>query len=459
MFPYTLMRAITGTALRWYYRDIQVEGRERIPRDRPLIVVVNHPNALVDALLVVWVVPRRVLLTAKSTIFVNPLASVLLRWLGVLPLFRTSDVARGGTRPDPSRNRDTFRAVVAALRAGGAVMIFPEGKSHDDPSLAPLKSGAARMALEAMSSDHAANLAIVPIGLTFERKEEPRTRVLVQIGEPLAMESWRRPEKGAADALTTEIDTRLRAVTLNYATTDDAARAARIASLVAAVFEGLPEIGVVDRRLGDEAAIARRIDDLAARIARAGASARAQAEELLQRLDALQRSAAEHGILLEDVRISLASRRAARFVAREGWLLLVGGPFALWGRINHWLPFRAARLIAARSVESAADPAMRTLVAGAALVLVAYLLQTVAVGLLFGVVPAIIYLISLPVTADINFYLSDRLRRAMRRAKAFVRFQRDPRLRVRLANEITALREDIALFDRMLRAETRAARA
>jgi hypothetical protein len=102
---------------------------------------------------------------------------------------------------------------------------------------------------------------------------------------------------------------------------------------------------------------------------------------------------------------------------------------------------------------------MRTLVAGAALVLIAYLLQTVAVGLLFGVVPAIIYLVSLPVTADINFYLSDRLHRATQRARAFLRFQRDPELRVQLASEITALREDIAEFDRNLRAETLAAPA
>jgi glycerol-3-phosphate O-acyltransferase/dihydroxyacetone phosphate acyltransferase len=451
---YALMRAIAGTALRWFYRDIQVKGRERIPRDRPLLLVVNHPNALVDALLVVWVVPGRVLLTAKSTIFVNPLASVLLRSLGVLPLFRTSDTARDGERPDPARNRDTFRAVVAALRRGGRVMIFPEGKSHDEPSLAPLKSGAARMALEASESAGAANLAIVPIGLTFERKEAPRTRVFVQIGEPLAMESWRRPEKGAAEALTTEIDTRLRAVTLNYATTDDAARATRIASLVAAVFEDVPEIGIVDRHLGDETAIAHRIDELAKRIAHAGASARVKAEHLVQRLDALQRSAAEQDVLLEDVRISLEPRRAARFVLREGWLLLVGGPFALWGRINHWLPFRAARLLAMRSVESAVDPAMRTLVAGASLVLIAYLFQTLAVGLIWGTAPALIYLVSLPVTADINFYLSDRLRRVMRRARAFLRFQRDPEMRLRLANELSALRADIAEFDRVLRAQT-----
>src|SRR5262245_6803711 len=448
------MRAIAGTALRWFYRDIQVEGRERIPRDRPLLLVVNHPNALVDALLVVSIVPRRVLLTAKSTIFVNPLASLLLRWLGVLPLFRTSDVAREGGRTDPARNRDTFRAVVAALRRGGTVMIFPEGKSHDEPSLAPLKSGAARMALEARESEDAAKLAIVPIGLTFERKDAPRTRVFVQIGEPLAMETWRAPERAPAEALTTEIDTRLRAVTLNYATNDDAARAMRIASLVAAVFEDLPEIGIVDRHLGDETAIARRINDLAARIAHAGANVRARAEQLVQRLDALQRSAAEQGVLLEDVRISLAPRRAARFVLREGWLLLVAGPFALWGRLNHWLPFRVARLIGLRSVESAVDPAMRTLVAGASLVLIAYLLQTLAVGLIWGAVPALLYLVSLPVTADVDLYLSDRLRRATRRARAFLRFQRDPELRVRLANEFSALRDDIAEFDRTLRAQT-----
>ena len=75
------------------------------------------------------------------------------------------------------------------------MLIFPEGITHDEPSLAPLKTGAARMALHARDAGDVDGLAVVPIGLTFERKDAPRTRVLVQIGEPIAMDRWREPAR------------------------------------------------------------------------------------------------------------------------------------------------------------------------------------------------------------------------------------------------------------------------
>ena len=447
---YGLLRAIAGVALRWYYRDIHVEGLDRIPRQRPLLLVVNHPNALVDALLVGWIVPRRVLITAKSTLFTNPVAGALLRFLGVVPLRRATDEATTGN-PDPARNRSTFEAVHQALARRGTVLVFPEGKTHDEPSLAPLKTGAARMALHARDAGDVPGLAIVPIGLTFERKDAPRSRVLVQIGEPIEMEAWHAPSNGPpAEALTAEIETRLRAVTLNYPTIDDAARAVRIASLIAALFDRVERIGVVDRRLGAETAIARRIEDLAARLPFADAGLRAQADQVVRRLDAVQRVAAKHGILIEDVGILLDRRSGLRFVLRESWLLAIGGPIALWGRMNHWLPFRAARLLAMRSVDSAADPAMRTLVAGTAFVLLTYLAQTAVVGILWSPLAALVYLVSLPLAADINFYLSDRFRRAVHRARAFLRFRRDPELHQRLVGELSLLRNDVVAFDRAL---------
>jgi F0F1-type ATP synthase assembly protein I len=156
-------------------------------------------------------------------------------------------------------------------------------------------------------------------------------------------------------------------------------------------------------------------------------------------------------VLLEDVDVSVASGAAVRFVSREGWLLALAGPVALWGRLNHWLPFRAARLVARRNVESAADPAMRTLVAGTAFVLIAYLVQTTIVAALWGPIAGGVYLISLPMAAEINLYLSDRLRRAAQRARAFLFFRRNLAMRVQFRDEVSALRRDVVELDRDLR--------
>lgn len=446
---YALLRAVAGIALRWYYRDIQVEGSDRIPRERPLLLVVNHPNALVDALLVGWVMPRRVLITAKATIFANPIGAVLLRWLGVLPLRRTSDErSASGLPPSAARNAETFRAVHEALARGRCVLIFPEGKTPEEPALAPLKSGAARMALHAYESGDASDLAILPIGLVFERKEAPRSRVFVEIGEPILLADWTRaPDGRAAESLTAEIEARLRALTLSYATADEAVRAHRLASSVASLVESTDD--VADRRaLSVETAIARRIDALTRAIATAPESTQKRGERLLDRITALEREARSHGIQLDDVRIELGRRPGILFVVREGLLLLLGGPIALWGRINHWLPLRAARLVAMRNVESAADPAMRTIVAGAAFVVLTYLVQSLVVGWLWGWLAAIVYLVSLPIAADVNFRLTDRMHRAARRARAYRVLRRDPVLRTRLRAELASVRDDALALER-----------
>lgn len=448
---YALIRAIAGIALRWFYRSIDVVGVERIPAGRPLLLVVNHPNALVDALIVGWIVPRRVLITAKATIFQHPLANTLLRWVGVVPLRRASDERTGGGGLDAARNRATFRAVQAALARRRVVLIFPEGRSTDAPSLGPLKTGAARMALSARESGEAPELAIVPIGLTFERKQSPRTRVFAQIGEPILMDDWRSiPGVPDAEALTSEIEARLRSLTLNYATIDDAARATRLASSIAAILAGPPEIGSGDRRLGVDAAIAKRVDMLSARLPNASPGVRDQADRVIKRLDALQQEIAHRGLRIEDLDIRVDALAGARFVVREGWILLIGGPVAVWGSLNHFLPFRAAEAIAVRPGGDNADPAMRTVVAGAVFVLVTYAAQSLVVDRLWGWRVALVYLASLPIAADINFLIRERLDRARRRARAFLVLRRDPALRSQLVNELESLRADVRNLDREL---------
>ena len=91
---------------------------------------------------------------------------------------------------------------------------------------------------------------------------------------------------------------------------------------------------------------------------------------------------------------------------------------------------------------------MRTLVAGAAFVLITYLAQTAVVAALWGVEWAALYLLSLPIAADINFWLSDRLGRVAKRARAFLTFRREPTLQRHLGRELAELREEVTALDR-----------
>lgn len=208
---YRLLRWIDGIALHWFYADIRVVGKERIPARGPLLIAVNHQNALVDSLIAGWVVPRRIVMTAKATLADNPMIGLIFRMLQVVPLRRVSDEARKskGSPFDRSRNQIAFREIIALLKQNRAVLIFPEGKSHNKFGLEPLKTGLARLALQARDECAVTGLRILPLGLVFENKGVPGTVVGARFGEVIEVDTW--PDASHV-TLTEEIATRLRAV-------------------------------------------------------------------------------------------------------------------------------------------------------------------------------------------------------------------------------------------------------
>ncbi|HET9634977.1 MAG TPA: 1-acyl-sn-glycerol-3-phosphate acyltransferase [Gemmatimonadaceae bacterium] len=209
---YGILRWIAGVALHWFYGDIRVVGAEKIPRNAPLLIAVNHFNALVDSLLIGWLMPRRVVMTAKATLTNNPMIAVLFRALGVVPLRRTVDekIESNGRNPSPARNSGAFREMLDVLKRNGAVLIFPEGTSHSNQGMVPLKSGLARVALQARERK-IVDVQIVPIGLVFENKSIPDSGVRVQVGDPIAVDRW--PAVDDHIGLTVELSRRLRLVT------------------------------------------------------------------------------------------------------------------------------------------------------------------------------------------------------------------------------------------------------
>ena len=84
--------------------------------------------------------------------------------------------------------------------------------------------------------------------------------------------------------------------------------------------------------------------------------------------------------------------------------------------------------------------------AGAALVLLFYAAQGAAVAVALGWFAAILYLLSLPLAADLNFAMRERLTAAVRRARTYLLFRKRPKLQERLQSELQRLtREALAL--------------
>ena len=208
---YGLLRWITGIALHWFYSDIRIVGAEKIPASGPLLLAVNHQNALVDSLIVGWLVPRRITMTAKATLTDNPFIAILFRLLHVVPLRRVSDETRkqNGLPVDRSRNVRAFEEILNLLGRNGALLIFPEGKSHNETGLEPLKTGLARLALQARDESAITGLRILPLGLVFEDKGTPGTVVGTHVGTAIEMDSWLGKDH---TKLTQEIADRLRAI-------------------------------------------------------------------------------------------------------------------------------------------------------------------------------------------------------------------------------------------------------
>jgi glycerol-3-phosphate O-acyltransferase / dihydroxyacetone phosphate acyltransferase len=445
---YRFLTGIARLAVRWYYRAFEQDGVERIPASGPTLLVVNHPNELMDAIFAGLVSPRQLTFTGKATLFGNPLVGAFLRHMRVVPLRRVQDERAAGVTVDAplsaARNAEAFAAIHAALADGGMVLIFPEGRSWDEPRLAPIKTGAARIALSARDAG-VRGVTIVPIGINYERKDGLRSRVLVEVAEPIVIDAL--DEAGAqVDALTREIAKRLHAVTLNFDDDADADEVLDLATVLAATTDEIRPLGDPDAPISAKVEVARRADAIRERLNRGELSPAVEerVRHVQRRLLALRRTATRLGIRLDDVALDTRLPAAGRFVVRELLLAVFGIPLALWGRINHFLPFTLATWLGHRTASARSNRAMNTIVLGLLLVPLFYLAQTALVWKFAGPWWALLYALSLIPSASWDIRYRERLRQMRRRATAWRHFREDPGLQARLRDELFSLRDEAA---------------
>lgn len=435
-----LLRGLFESLLRLYYPDIAIDGREHVPAAGPVIVVLNHPNALLDPLLLRVALGRPVRFLGKSTLFHNPVSRAVMNAFGGIPVHRHRDKAAGA---DPAQNELTFARCRETLAGGGWIALFPEGTSHSDPTLKPLKTGAARIALSALDAHpEAASLVVLPAGLYYEHKSTFRSRVLVRFGPPLPvaprLAAYRDDPRGAVDALTDTMREALDRVVLQADTQGLLENVARVAVWAS------------------DAPDAR--DDLATRHRRAQAlldAHRSWSERdparVAQVVDAAQRyTRILQGLGIDDPWSLEAAEATPARVLWAGMKLAALAPFALMGAALGWAPYRLAGRVAARVAGTEDELGTVKLLAGALFVLLAWVLEAVAVGFAVGPLAALVLLAVAAPCGYAALRFEERWD-ALRKARQAVTLQRR---HVDVARAVAQRRRELAAaLDDALRAE------
>jgi len=438
---YVLVRGLTRFLLNLFYPRIEVVGAEHVPAAGPLIVAANHHNSVVDAMLLLAVIRRPLRILANAPLFQHPLIGPFLRLIGALPVHRRQEAG-----DDPSRNAALFAATTAALRAGGAILIFPEGRTQPEPVLQAIRTGTARMLLAAENEAPGhPRVTLLPAGLVFHQPGTFRAgRALVLIGPPIAtadcLDGGQAPSGRAARVLTERLTDSLRAQIVEA----DDRHTLRLLKLVEELWsenDGAPS--------PDEAARVARLQQ-AMRIYRSLLqSAPDRVTAFRRELEAFDTELQKAGLAAVHLSRAYSFVVVARFALSEGLSLLLGAPLALCGMAAHVLPYQltaaAVRILPHTDEEEATDK----IAAGLVLFPLAWLAEAYAVFAVGGRLAAVIFLAALLPTGFFALAWRGRLEHVKQEARAFAQFLRDRDLPRRLRQRRQALATELVALVRL----------
>ena len=431
-----LIASLLRLALRIYFQRIEVTGLEHVPRDTPVMFVLNHPNALVDPVFLLCLAPRRVSFLAKAPLFRMPVIGYLVKALDSLPVYRRQDEGE-----DVTKNQETFVAARRLLAKGGTIAICPEGVSHDEPGLRPIKTGAARIALAAVSTGEVKNLKIVPAGLYYTSKTSFRSSALLYFGTPLTvnpveLDADGSPPRDAVRKLSNEIERALREVILD-ARHEEArqtiARAERIFS--------------AEMRDGDTDSLTDELR-LQQRFIKAYSILEGHQPERLRRLEQrmirFEEELNQAGVDAEELTPPRSTASVFKSIAKRSLsFLLMLGP-ALLGTVAHYPAYRLGGYLATKFSRDSDDIISTIKIMSAMLLFPLTWLTLAAAGyLLFGWWVAIAALLVIPVCGYLAIIFFEELDKSVAGIRVLTFFLVRRRFFVRLLAERKAIRNEI----------------
>jgi 1-acyl-sn-glycerol-3-phosphate acyltransferase len=186
-----------------------VEGRERVPRDTPVVYASNH-SSMFDIWALAAALPGSIRFVAKQE-------------LARIPLVGRAMIASGHVtidRAHPARALEAYQRAAAVIRSGVSAVVFPEGTRSRTGELLPFKNAPFGLAI-------AAQVPVVPVYVRNTFEILPKGRMLLRprpirivVGDPI-------PTAGMTVERRQELRDRVRAALLALQACVDARAAGR----------------------------------------------------------------------------------------------------------------------------------------------------------------------------------------------------------------------------------------
>lgn len=326
--------------LMWvFFRRIEVEHGERVPQSGPVILVANHPNTMLDPVLIALFSGRNPYFLGKSTLFKNRFTKWFFSSGQVIPIYRKQDA-----EDQMHRNESSFEKSFEVLEKGHSIVIMPEGISLLDGTIQPLKTGTARIALGVEERNNFdLGLQVIPAGINYSDPTRFNRRVYIRFGKPIHLSDFKELQQNdsveAVHLLTNQLQSAIQKLT----TTVKHPTSAEALHQLQQVYEQelITDLGLVGDSEGDRfiatRGMADAIDWYYENHPDEARSLQLQIRDYLAKLESLE---------LKDHLFSSTERQGTfNSRLRELALTILGLPVFIWGWINNIIPYRIPRLV------------------------------------------------------------------------------------------------------------------
>ena len=202
----------------FYTKKIKVTGKENIPKKGAVLFMVNHPNGLIDPLIVAVNNPRVQHFLVRAATFKKPLIKKFLGTLNLMPIYRIRDGVQ-----QLGRNKEIFEKCFSILNNQKALMIFPEGSHGRVRKIRPISKGFTRILFGAIDKYPDLQITIIPVGLTYQNASVFPSKVALQYGKPILTNDFYNPDEliNSINTLKNEVKKSLEAITTSISEDND----------------------------------------------------------------------------------------------------------------------------------------------------------------------------------------------------------------------------------------------